>query len=87
MPSAVPMYWSGPRSMNSMKSSPAISSEVRTHRVQEMRVLARNGVAQIEQRTQVVHRWMAPQRLRRRALDERIGVVKRGQNKFAQGRR
>ncbi len=36
MPAAVPMYWPGPRSMNSMKSSPAISSEVRTQRVQEM---------------------------------------------------
>src|SRR5271165_1318676 len=30
------MYCCGPRSMNSMKSSPAISSDVRTHRVQEM---------------------------------------------------
>src|SRR5215831_13456171 len=30
------MYWLGPRSRNSMKSSPAISSDVRTHRVQEM---------------------------------------------------
>ena len=36
MPSAVPMNWAGPRSMKSMKASPAISSEVRTHRVQEM---------------------------------------------------
>ena len=35
-PSAVPMYWLGPRSMKSMNGSPAISSEVRTHRVQEM---------------------------------------------------
>src|SRR6201987_778537 len=30
------MYCAGPRSRNSMKSSPAISSDVRTHRVQEM---------------------------------------------------
>src|SRR5215510_8511900 len=30
------MYCRGPRSRNSMKSSPAISSDVRTHRVQEM---------------------------------------------------
>ena len=36
MPSAVPIIWLGPRSMKSMKASPAISSEVRTHRVQEM---------------------------------------------------
>ncbi len=36
MPFAVPMYWPGPRSRNSMKSSPAISSDVRTQRVQEM---------------------------------------------------
>ena len=36
MPSAVPIIWLGPRSMKSMKASPAISSEVRTHLVQEM---------------------------------------------------
>ena len=30
------MNWLGPRSMKSMNGSPAISSEVRTHRVQEM---------------------------------------------------
>ena len=36
MPSAVPMNWLGPRPMNSMNGSPAISSEVRVHLVQEM---------------------------------------------------
>ena len=36
MPSAVPMNWLGPRPMNSMNGSPAISSEVLVHLVQEM---------------------------------------------------
>ena len=36
MPSAVPMNWLGPRSMKSMNTSPAISSEVLVHRVHEM---------------------------------------------------
>ena len=36
MPAAVPMNWLGPRSMKSMNASPAISSDVLTHRVQEM---------------------------------------------------
>ncbi len=35
-PWAVPIIWSGPRSTNSMNGSPAISSENRVHRVQEM---------------------------------------------------
>ena len=36
MPSAVPIIWAGPRPMNSMNGSPAISSDVRVHRVHEM---------------------------------------------------
>ncbi len=35
-PAAVPIIWLGPRSTNSMNGSPAISSENRVHRVQEM---------------------------------------------------
>ncbi len=36
MPSAVPIIWAGPRPRNSMNASPAISSDVRVHRVHEM---------------------------------------------------
>jgi len=36
LPSAVPIIWAGPRPRNSMNGSPAISSDVRVHRVHEM---------------------------------------------------